>query len=226
VEFLVIQIFGIIMVDSTWSVLTKHKWTGKPKNYFKIATDDPSKAFVSLTKGQITTVDTSSLDIIKDYTWCADEQMVKGVKTGMFYVTCHIKGSKRMSMHQLLTGFPQKPLTPDHYPERNGLNNRLSNLRVATKSQQQRNKRMSKNNTTGYNRVTHYPKLKIFRFAWYKENGKESNKTFSYGIKKKYENKADALRATLAFKDEMDTLMLNRNGRDEAIVSNNVSPPS
>lgn len=64
-----------------------------------------------------------------------------------------LKGKgKRLYMHRLLLDAPED-MQVDH-KNQDGLDNRRSNLRLATPSQNQMNKKMMKNNTSGYRGVS------------------------------------------------------------------------
>lgn len=72
----------------------------------------------------------------------------------------------RIYLHRLLLDAP-KHLQVDH-ADRDGLNNQRSNIRLATRSQNQYNRRRPRNNTSGYKGVT-----------WKKDKGKFEAKIFA-----------------------------------------------
>ena len=77
---------------------------------------------------------------IKDYCWCESH-----VKSGYIVISAQEPGTnKTIKMHQLIYGE-----TCDH-KDRNPLNNRKNNLRPATYSQQNMNRGIAKNNTSGF----------------------------------------------------------------------------
>ena len=87
--------------------------------------------------------DLDDYDKIKDYCWC-ESQGQPG------YIVLSAQDSKihkLIKMHQLVYGDDC-----DH-ADRNPLNNRKSNLRKATRSQQNMNRGMQKNNTSGFKGV-------------------------------------------------------------------------
>lgn len=92
--------------------------------------------------------------ILEDYNWYA----YKDDKT--FYINAFKKG-KKIRLHQLLMGFPEAPLTPDHINQ-NGLDNRRCNLRIATKREQCRNQSTRSDNKSGIKGVY----FKIDRNSW------------------------------------------------------------
>lgn len=84
--------------------------------------------------------DLDDYDKIKDYCWCESH-----VQSGYIVVSANEPDThKIIKMHQLIYGGPC-----DH-ADRNPLNNRKSNLRAATYSQQNMNRGMQKNNTSGF----------------------------------------------------------------------------
>ena len=106
--------------------------------------------------------DREYLPIIKNYTW----RIVQGGH-GVFYASSFESNTyDSVRMHRLIMGFPRNHV--DH-KNRNGLDNRKRNLRVATQSQNMMNsieKRI--NNTTGFkgvfrqsNKKTYYAQIGI-----------------------------------------------------------------
>jgi len=96
-------------------------------------------------------------------------------------------------MHRLLIHAP-KGMEVDHI-NGNGLDNRICNLRICTRSQNQINKGLQKNNTTGYKGVSFIKKHRKYR-ATIRINGKsmylgefESAKGAAFA----YDNKAKEL---------------------------------
>lgn len=70
------------------------------------------------------------------------------------------KDGKRVYVHRIVWQIMRGPIPPnlciDHI-DGNGLNNRLENLRLVTRSGNQRNKKLAKNNRTGVAGVAHHP---------------------------------------------------------------------
>jgi AP2 domain len=102
-------------------------------------------AYLFLTKGQKTIIDLEDLERVLDYRWCT----YKGSST--FYAVNNTAGY----LHQFLTGYKFKAV--DHI-DRDGSNNRKSNLRNAVDPQglrlNQRNCGLYQNNTTGFKGVS------------------------------------------------------------------------
>lgn len=94
---------------------------------------------VTLTKGMSAMIDECDLPLVEDHSWCIQ----KGV-----YAATEIEG-KTVYMHRLILDAPQG-MSVDHI---NGdtLDNRRSNLRIVTHTQNSRNRtKVNKNNTSGY----------------------------------------------------------------------------
>lgn len=94
---------------------------------------------ISLTQGQTAVVDLVDWPAVSQYRWCADKRKYT------FYAKAD--GGKTR-LHKLLA--PGKEI--DH-KDGDGLNNRRSNLRDVSGSQNQANRRVSSNNKTGFKGV-------------------------------------------------------------------------
>ena len=93
-----------------------------------------------------TFIDAEDAERCRPYKWCL-------MKTG--YVMSREKHSKKTLrlQHHILGIAPQKRIQVDH-EDRNKLNNRRSNFRIATPFQNQWNVGLSKNNASGYKGVS------------------------------------------------------------------------
>jgi hypothetical protein len=95
-------------------------------------------------------LDTKNYDLVKRYRWHV--QKVRG----MFYADTtlpRVNGKvPHLTMHKLVLPLSDGS-TPDHF-DQNGLNNRKSNLRPASTSQQNTNRKKPVNNTSGYKGVS------------------------------------------------------------------------
>lgn len=106
---------------------------------------------IPLTRGKVALVDDADFDWLNHYRWRAQEKC-----SGNFYATRHAlreAGEKRrtVGMHQIIAaimGFER----PDHI-DGNGLNNQRGNLRPATKSENGANRKLNRNNTSGFKGV-------------------------------------------------------------------------
>ena len=97
-------------------------------------------SFIELTQGKVAVIDTATYPLIKNFRWHAR----KDKRT--FYAATSIGSPSRIKfMHQFLLEY-KAPMQPDHR-DRNGLNNRMSNLRVVTKFQNAQNRKHPPNSS-------------------------------------------------------------------------------
>lgn len=103
---------------------------------------------ISVGHGQEAIIDASDYPLIAPYWWYArhDERRWY-VLTGSLW-----KEQGSVQMHRLILGLTDPTVWVDH-KDSNGLNNRRSNLRIATASQNMANARLSKKNRSGYKGV-------------------------------------------------------------------------
>ena len=94
-------------------------------------------------------IDTDCVEKCKPYKWHLTKAS-RGI--GHSGNTSYVMSSNRIPLHRFILGEPRKGETIDHI-NRNGLDNRLCNLRFATFSQNNMNKGVQKNNTSGYTGV-------------------------------------------------------------------------
>lgn len=127
---------------------------------------DGDVAYVTLTKGYVATIDVADIDVIGDRAWCAFEN-----KHGQVYAVRVVRRdgvSHSILLHRALLGEPDSLV--DH---RNGdsLNNRRSNLRCASNTQNQWNSKKPCTNTSGVKGVCWRGDKKVWH-AKISENGK------------------------------------------------------
>jgi len=127
-------------------------------------------ARIPLTKGYEAIIDASDLELVSQYKWHA----VVSKKTGDVYaVTTSVgqRGSKRIKMHRLLLGMPRQ-----HVDHHNGdtLDNRRENLRTATVSQNQMNRRPNRRSASGFKGVSLHKRSG----RWQAEIQKDGKKMF------------------------------------------------
>jgi len=134
---------------------------------------------IQLTQGYTAIVDDEDAHVTA-YTW----YLVKPRKRSTVYAQTRIDG-KTVSLQKLLLNAPTG-CHVDHI-DGNGLNNRRSNLRVVTRSQNQCNRGKQRNNTSGFKGVCFYKPYKKF-MAYIKVNRKQ--RTLGY-----FETAAEAARA-------------------------------
>lgn len=128
-----------------------NQFTGKPTRPVIIPVG-PSIAYVELTKGMFALIDSADAEMIGKFNWSANFR-----PDGKFCYAVRqqtISGKKcRVPMHAYILGLSGKSITADHVVPDNGLDNRRCNLRPATRSQQQHNKRQNRTTPSGYKGV-------------------------------------------------------------------------
>lgn len=116
-----------------------------------------------LTKGYIAFIDPVDSDLA-EFKWTANVDS----KNGVVYVHRHKpKTRSNMKLHRVIMArILGRDLLPgervDHW-DHNGLNNRRSNLRLATPSQNAINSRLAQNNTSGFKGVSWYKKTQKWK---------------------------------------------------------------
>ena len=132
---------------------------------------DGDIAYVPLTKGYEAVIDVADVPLVEGFNWTA---MVKArpdgsVKT-VYAWRADYSGAKQRAvyLHRTIIGEP-RGFEVDHR-DCDGLNNRRVNLRNATKAQNQQNRRLAKDNTSGFKGV-----------AWRKREGKWQASISKYG---------------------------------------------
>lgn len=100
---------------------------------------------IGLQDGSVAVVDLCDVDLVAPYIWGVD-------RCG--YVRAKI-GGHQVRLHQLVFGPIPEGMEIDHR-NRNKLDNRRENLRLATRSQQRANTRRTVRSTSGYKGVTFY----------------------------------------------------------------------
>ena len=116
---------------------------------------------INLTQGKVALVDEEDFIILSSVRWyCVRFR-------GKFYAQGMIDG-KPVYMHRFIVKANRR-FDIDH-KDGNGLNNRKSNLRACTKSQNQGNRGTASHNTSGFKGVSAHPSFKGFR-AFIRKNG-------------------------------------------------------
>src|ERR1700674_5840776 len=89
----------------------------------------------------------------------------KGGNVNNVYARCNLpkRNGRRATqlMHRLVIGVTNPAIQVDHHPDFNGLNNQRSNLRIATQTDNARNHRIRRDNSSGFKGV-----------CWSKRSGK------------------------------------------------------
>lgn len=104
---------------------------------------------IRLTKGMVAMVDDSDYDFLSQFKWGVN-------KSNQAYYAAHYfeKNGKRFiyRMHRFILGLKDHKLFVDHI-NGNTLDNRRENLRICTHAENVRNRRIQKNNTSGFRGV-------------------------------------------------------------------------
>lgn len=90
-------------------------------------------ATITLTKGFVAIIDSEDIGKVAGFTWYASHS-----SGGVHYAKAHMRDGRNEYLHRLLLGLPDAEI--DHI-DGNPLNNRRSNLRLATSSQNSANTR-------------------------------------------------------------------------------------
>jgi hypothetical protein len=119
-----------------------------PKKPIRRIRIDGKIAYVPLTQGYEAMIDTADVPIVARWNW--------QIKSDRGYLYAYRKGkSGNIWMHRLIMGNP-KGMVIDHI-NRDGLDNRRGNLRIATHAENIRNQGIRKNNTSGIKGVSLVP---------------------------------------------------------------------
>lgn len=133
---------------------------------------------VELTRGRRMIADKEDLEFIQQNTITASATS----RTGLYAITCI--GNRRHYVHNFIMNHQPTELTIDHI-NRNGLDNRRQNLRIATKREQTLNRGVNSNNTSGVTGVAWDSYLKRWVARFTAADGRVLSKAFS---EKKYGN--------------------------------------
>jgi hypothetical protein len=120
---------------------------------------------IPLSQGRVAIVDDRDFETLNRYKWYAQ-------KIGnTLYAARHATGRHRtIYMHRQIPGITDPGIFVDHR-NGNGLDNRRQNLRLATKTENARNRPAPKNNTSGFKGVHWHKQGNAYR-ARIKVNGK------------------------------------------------------
>lgn len=108
-------------------------------------------AYVPLSQEYEAVIDAADVPLVEAWNWQAN-----ATGNTMYAARSEKRGSKTtvFLMHRVILG--AKPGTKVDHVNRDGLNNRRSNLRLATHTENMRNSRIQKNNTSGFKGVSRY----------------------------------------------------------------------
>ena len=122
---------------------------------------------IPLTQGKVALVDDADYERVSKYKWYA----WRG-GAGPFYARRNVASGRRqqktVKLHRFILGFPDSFI--DHV-NHNGLDNRRSNLRLCTRSQNQQNRLPERGKTSAYKGVNWNKRNRIW-YAKIKHNGK------------------------------------------------------
>lgn len=107
---------------------------------------------IPLTQGMVTIIDANKFDLISNYKW----HVAKSREN--YYAATKING-KTIKMHRILMDVTDSKIIVDHI-NHNGLDNRVSNLRICNNHQNIINTSSRKNSTSKYLGVCHKPTKK------------------------------------------------------------------
>ena len=119
-----------------------------PKNTSIIHRADGT-SLIPLSQGKWAIVDTADVPAIAPYPWSASE------RNGAYYAMGHVDG-KRVYLHRFLMQPPRR--TPVDHRNRDTLDNRRGNLRIATPSQNSANAVAHRDNRSGYKGIEFHRK--------------------------------------------------------------------
>lgn len=122
-------------------------------------------AEIVTSKGEVILVDDSDHEFASAITW--------SVHRGYVRADFVVKGERiRLRLHRYLLGLPPEDTREVDHINGNPLDNRRSNLRVCTRAENSRNRRIGRNNTSGYKGV-HFRRQRNKWKAAIKINNKE-----------------------------------------------------
>lgn len=118
-----------------------------------ILMDDNKTYFVTASNCQGFYIDKEDYDLIKEYRWYSNKEN---------YIISHDKIKKRqIRLHRFITKCPNN-LVVDHI-DGNPLNNCRDNLRVCTQLNNIKNRKLTKNNSSGTTGVGYFKKMKMWK---------------------------------------------------------------
>jgi hypothetical protein len=131
---------------------------------------DGDLAYITLTQGYVAVIDAADVPSVQGKNWCAkiDRRRDGSIRT-VYAVRTQRPNNHELRMHRVLLGAPND-LEVDH-KDGDGLNNRRYNLRLATVSENQRNRRLDLDNKSGIKGVCFNARLGKWR-AYITHQGK------------------------------------------------------
>lgn len=123
---------------------------------------------ITLTQGKVALVDDADYEYLSQWKWHATFQP----RNRGWYAERQFRG-KNITMHSVIMGV-SKPMEVDH-KDHDGLNNQRCNLRVCTRAENNRNRRLNKNNLIGFKGVNDHLGLRKWFRARIMVDGKHKN---------------------------------------------------
>ncbi len=161
------------------------------KNYVKnMVYKYKNEYYCAIGENQLMKFSIQDLDVVDKYMWC-----ISGDYSGYAQSTSLSDRNKKVVFHQLLGLDMGETLTIDHI-NRDSLDNRRENLRVASKRTQSINRGVRSTNKSGITGV--YDNGEKCIAIWMDENGKQRTKSFSVSI-----HGDDAYPKAVAVREEM-----------------------
>ena len=116
---------------------------------------------VFLTKGLISIISDTQTEKLSKYKWSA----CLNKSTGLYYAVRHDRRRQHgmVMMHREILGLAKGDVRTGDHRNHDTLDNRDSNLRIATKSEQQWNKRVSRRNINGFKGISFHKRDKLYR---------------------------------------------------------------
>ena len=116
---------------------------------------------IPLTRGAVALIDDADYAVVSQFRW----SVLTHRHTGTVYAKATVrKGGTRTTllMHRLVLGLTDSAVFVDH-ANRDGLDNRRANLRIATRAQNGANRLIRTANKTGFRGVVYLDRYKVFR---------------------------------------------------------------
>jgi hypothetical protein len=130
-----------------------------------------------LTHGKLMQFDKEDIDLVQKHIICAHRR--HDSQKWVAFAT-HSSSGKTVNFANLLMEHEPTMITVDHEnPEKGGLDNRRSNLRLASKREQAVNRQTSKRNSSGVKGVAFAKRGKHWMACWTSVEGKGKSKSFS-----------------------------------------------
>jgi hypothetical protein len=158
------------IVDKIYDSITHHSVIANSKRHPIEQPNDPTIRYIPLTQGKYAIVDAGVYEYLTHWNW----SIKKGLGNLLYAVRCINRTGipqQTISMHRDIMGLEKGDgLTVDHI-NHNTLDNRRSNLRIATYSQNCANKGVSSSNTSGVKGLSWQSSLRRWQVQ-FKKNGK------------------------------------------------------